>query len=280
MKKLLLFDGSNLLFQMFYGMPARITGKNGRPVQGTLGFVGAALKILRSQRPDYAAVVFDGECENARKALDPAYKANRPDYRDVPEEELPFSQLPHIFAALEYLKIPYAQTACCEADDWLAGYARKYGEEMEIVIVSQDSDFFQLISENVSILRYRGDNSRLWDKAALAEKYGIAPEQYTDFKALVGDTADNIRGAQWIGPKTAGELLREFGSLEALLGSIDRVKKPSVRTSLEESADRLRRNYELIYLPGAAQLPFDLQELAYCPKDVITTQVLRTIDVL
>ena len=80
MQKLLIVDGSNLLFQMFYGMPARIVGKSGRPVHGTIGFVGALMKIIRMVRPTHAVVLFDGEHENPRAALDPAYKANRVDY--------------------------------------------------------------------------------------------------------------------------------------------------------------------------------------------------------
>ena len=125
--KLLIVDGSNLLFQMFYGMPARIIGAEGKAIQGTLGFVGALLKMIRAVSPTHVFVAFDGECENARTEIDSDYKANRPDYQDVPEEETPFSQLPDIFRALDYLGIRYAETVCCEADDWVAGYARRCG---------------------------------------------------------------------------------------------------------------------------------------------------------
>ena len=99
--KLLIVDGSNLLFQMFYGMPARITNAQGKAIQGTLGFVGALLKMIRAVSPTHVFVAFDGACENARTEIDSDYKANRPDYSDVPEEETPFSQLPDIFCALE-----------------------------------------------------------------------------------------------------------------------------------------------------------------------------------
>ena len=92
MKKLLIVDGSNLLFQMFYGMPARIVGKNGRPIQGTLGFIGALLKMIRLSGADHVAVLFDGECSNERVELDPNYKANREDFSAMVEEDTPFSQ--------------------------------------------------------------------------------------------------------------------------------------------------------------------------------------------
>ena len=89
MDRLLLVDGSNLLFQMFYGMPARIPGRDGRPVHGTLGFTGALLRVLRMRVPTHCAVFFDGEHENPRKALDEAYKANRPDFSHMEEQETP-----------------------------------------------------------------------------------------------------------------------------------------------------------------------------------------------
>ena len=87
MNKLLLVDGSNLLFQMFFGMPARIVNEQGKAIQGTLGFVGALLKIIRMTSPTHIAVLFDGECENNRSTLNPEYKANRIDYNEVSEDE-------------------------------------------------------------------------------------------------------------------------------------------------------------------------------------------------
>ena len=89
MNKLLLVDGSNLLFQMFYGMPARIVNEKGKAIQGTLGFIGALLKIIRMTQPTHVAAIFDGERGSGRTALDSAYKANRTDYADVEEEENP-----------------------------------------------------------------------------------------------------------------------------------------------------------------------------------------------
>ena len=158
MERLMIVDGSNLLFQMFCGMPARIVNAQGRPIHGTLGFVGALLKIIRMTRPTHVAVLFDGECVNPRAALDPEYKSDRPDYSGMPEEETPFSQLPDIFAALDHLGIRHRETTDCEADDWLAGYAKRYGGEMDVILVSQDSDLYQLITDRVRILRYRADD--------------------------------------------------------------------------------------------------------------------------
>lgn len=277
MDKLLIVDGSNLLFQMFYGMPARIMNHQGRAIQGTLGFVGALLKMIRLVHPSHVLVAFDGETENPRKELDVDYKANRPDYSAVPEEQTPFSQLPDIYAALNSLGICHRETENCEADDWIAGYAKHFGAQMDMVIASQDSDFFQLICDCVHVLRYRGEKSVLCDPEYIREKLGIAPEQYAGFKSLTGDTADNIRGIPGVGPKTAAQLMNQFGNIEALLESWETVKKTSVRKSLGENLERIRKNHDLIRLEGTAELPFPMEALRWRDPGLTTTQVLKNI---
>ena len=275
MDKLLIVDGSNLLFQMFYGMPARIVNAHGRAIQGTLGFIGALLKIIRMVQPTHVLVAFDGECNNGRTALDENYKANRPDYSEMPEEDTPFSQLPDIYAALDELGICHKETENCEADDWIAAYAVQLGNSMDVVIVSQDSDFFQLITERVSVLRYRGKNTVICDPAYIQEKLGIRPQQYAAFKALTGDAADNIRGADKIGPKTAAELMNTFGNLQTMIEQADSIRKPSIRQSVIQNAARIRKNYDLICLSGEAALPFTLGQLRWEDSGRTTTQVLE-----
>ena len=277
MEKILLVDGSNLLFQMFFGMPARIVNADGKAIQGTLGFVGALLKIIRMTHPTAIAVLFDGEHKNSRTELDAEYKANRVDYSEMSEEETPFSQLPDIYRALDHLGIAHAETVDCEADDWIAGYVRRYGEDSEIVIASMDSDFFQLISDKVAVLRYRGTGSILCDEAYIRGKLGIEPRQYADFKSLTGDQADNIPGVPKVGPKTAAELLGIFGSLDGILANISQIRKPSVRGGVEAHEDRLRTNYRLIRLDGAQKLPFSAEELRWEDGDQTTMQVLHGI---
>ena len=277
MKKILLVDGSNLLFQMFFGMPARIINEQGKVIQGTLGFVGALLKIIRMTKPTHVAVLFDGESHNPRTDLDADYKANREDYSQVPEEENPFSQLQDIYAALDFLGICHAETTDCETDDWMAGYVKKYGNDKLIVISSFDSDFFQLISDKVTILRYRGENSVLCDRAYLQDKFGIIPERYADFKSLTGDTADNIKGADKVGSKTAAQLVNEFGSLEEIIARAEEIKKPSIRESIKKNTERLWKNYRLIKLEGVEKLPFDVEEMAWEDTGITTTEVLKGI---
>ena len=277
MNRLLLVDGSNLLFQMFFGMPARIVNSQGKAIQGTLGFVGALLKIIRRVRPTHIAALFDGEHENERCALDPDYKANRVDYSETPEEENPFSQLGDIYAALDWMGIRHTETTVCETDDVIASYALSFGEENEIIISSWDSDFFQLITDTVSVLRYRGENTVLYTPETIKERLGITPKQYAGFKSLTGDVSDNIKGADKVGPKTAAWLLNEFGTLEHLLANARQIKKPSVRESILQNSERLQRNHQLIKLSGAAPVPFALHELVYEANGITTNEVLKGI---
>lgn len=277
MDKLLLVDGHNLLFQMFYGMPSRIYGRDGRAIHGTLGFVGALLKMLRMTCPTHVLVLFDGEEGGARHQLDPAYKANRPDYSAVPEAENPFSQLKDIQRSLDCLGVRYLEAKGCETDDLVASYARKLEGEMEVVIASFDSDFFQLVTNRVSVLRYRGRRSQLCGPAYVWEKFGVSPQQYAQLKALIGDRADNIRGLDGIGVKTAAQLLRQFGPLSEVIRRAGEIPKNAVRRAVWYQQDQLMHNYELIFLPGDLPLPFGTESLLYRDAGLTTQQVLRGI---
>ena len=277
MERILIVDGHNLLFQMFYGMPARITNEKGISISGTLGFVGALLKIIRMTSPTHVVVLFDSETENGRAELTPEYKANRTDFSDIPEGETPFSQLPYIYPALDFLGVAYAEAVNCETDDIIASYVYTYGEKCKIIISSFDSDFFQLISERVSVLRYRGRNTLIFTDQTVREKFGIEPCRYADFKAMTGDTADNIRGADKIGPKTAAELLLQFGSLECIIENTDRICKPSIRASVMQSAERLRMNYRLIKLDSHAALPYEKEKLIFSDAGRTTGEILHAI---
>lgn len=278
-KKLLAVDGSNLLFQMFYGMPARITNSAGRPIHGTLGFIGALLRMIRSEHPTHVIVLFDGETENPRRELAPDYKANRPDFSDMPEDETPFSQLPDVYAALDAIGIKHAETRDLEADDILAAYAALGSSDLNVLISSFDSDLFQLIDDHTSILRYRGDASKVYTGATVFEKFGVSPSLYADYKALVGDRSDNIAGAPGIGPKTASALISEFGSLEKIIASADRIKKDRIRLSVCENKERLLRNLALIRLSSDHALPYTLGELSFGACSESSVSLLKRLGI-
>ncbi len=173
--KLLIIDGHNLLFQMFFGMPARIVNKDGIAIQGVLGFVGALNKIISMIEPTYIVVLFDSEQHNDRKDIVEEYKANRIDYTDVPEEENPFSQLPYVYKALDFMKIKHTEVIGYETDDVIASYVIRYSRKISCLISSWDSDYFQLINESVNVLRYRGKKTMLCDVDFIQNKFEIAP---------------------------------------------------------------------------------------------------------
>ena len=276
---LLLVDGSNLLFQMFYGMPARIVNYQNKPIFGTIGFVGALLKIIQQVKPTHVAVLFDGEHQNSRNSIDAMYKANRPYYSAMPPEETPFYQLNDICTALDCLKICHGLTTECEVDDWIASYVQKYQGQIQITISSWDSDYFQLVSNGVYLLQYRGKKTQIYTPVAVLNRFGVLPNQYADYKAMVGDKADNIAGVQGIGPKTAARLLAKYGNLQQVIAQADFIGT-AVGSKIKSAAEKLQVNYRLIKLSGQCDAPFDLQQLTYTPCRLGTMDVLRQIKLI
>lgn len=277
MEKLLIVDGSNLLFQMFFGMPARIVNAEGRAIQGVVGFTGALLKIMRRVKSTHVLVIFDGQHKNIRLETDAEYKASRIDYSDVEENRNPYSQLPYVYKALNYLGIKYIDTITCETDDVIAGYALEYGDDYEIVISSYDSDFFQLITENVSVLRYRGEKTIICTPSYIKEKFDIGSSQYADFKSLVGDQADNIKGVSKVGPKTAAMLLKKYGTLYGILDNVDNISRPAIKDSIIANIERVKGNYKLIKLMPMDELPLSFTELEFEDQGLKTNDVLKGI---
>ena len=139
------------------------------------------------------------------------------------------------------------------------------------------SESLKGITDNVSVLRYRGDKTVICTPDYIEEKYGIFPSQYADFKSLTGDTADNIKGADRIGPKTAAYLLNEFGTLDNILANAEKIEKPFIKDSVIRNAERLKTNYRLIKLGSKVPLPFVLHELKYSYNGITTNEVLKGI---
>lgn len=261
--RLLLIDGHNLLFRMFYGMPDNFYTADGVKYNALYGFVCAMEKVMRMVQPTHVFVSFDSPDCGDRRELDEAYKANRPDYSEMAPEECPFTQLPAIYAALGRMNIPYAEIHGCEADDVIASYAVKYAGEYDVMIMSTDRDYWQLVSEKVSILNYHGYDSTLVTPQTVRQKYGVEPAQFADWKCLVGDKSDNIVGVPGVGPKNAAALLGTFGSLEYLMEHTDGIPRPAIRRAVEEAKERLLLNRKLILLDGNAPLPLSAEELRH-----------------
>ncbi len=276
----LLVDGMNLHFQMFFGMPARILNSQGKAIQGVMGFVGAIRKIIEMTRPTHVLVIFDGEHHNPRTDIDAEYKANRPDLSDVPDEENPFLQLPDVYAALDQMGIVHCETSVCEADDLIASYAKRFEAASRITISSFDSDFFQLIGPNTSVLRYRGERSTVCNQDYLREKYNIEGSQYVDFKSLTGDTADNIRGVDGVGPKTASKLISQFGDLDNIMENYQSIENLRLRERIEGTLERLKLNRTLIQMDCSQELPYQMEDLEFTAKIPKTRVVLSEIGLL
>ncbi len=281
MAKLLLIDGSNLLFQMFYGMPNPILGKNGKNIAGIWGFTGALLKICKEIEPTHILVLFDGEQQLNRQKKEKSYKANRPNYQNVPEEENPFSILFDIKRVLSELNIFYYETADgLETDDYMKEYCLRYQKNNEIVISSHDKDFIALVNENVSLYSYRGKKSILYTPKEVREQYFISPEFFSDYKALVGDKSDNINGIPKIGKKTAVQLIQDFGYIENIIKNQDKIQKPSIKEAIVENKEMLLHNIFLIRLVGTNKIPKELEELVYIPQNRKTKEILETLDII
>ena len=115
------------------------------------------------------------------------------------------------------------------------------------------------------------------NKTKIMNKFGITPSQYADFKSLTGDTSDNIKGADKVGPKTAAYLLERFGTLENILANAEKIERPSIKNSIIGNMDRLKSNYKIIKLENSTSLPFALDSLVYRFEDLTTTDVLKGI---
>ncbi|MBO5907156.1 MAG: flap endonuclease [Clostridia bacterium] len=274
MDRILLIDGHNLLFQMFFGMPSRIPSRDGRDIRGVVGFVGGVLRLIRMISPTHAAVIFDKETHNPRCDILEDYKANRPDYSALPEDQNPFSILAEVFSALDVMGIAHIEADGCECDDIISSYAHKYGGECEVYVSSYDSDFFQLITDKVKIIRYRGDNTVICDEEYILKKFSTRPSLYADAKALFGDSSDNIGGIVGVGPKTAAKIVNAYGSVEKMLSDTAAIDNEKYRTLIEENAEKIHRNLTLIRLDGHSPLPFTKEEM------LISYPMPRTTDVI
>ena len=263
MNRFLLVDGHNLLFRMFYGMPDNFYTPAGNKYNAVYGFMSAMSKVMYLIDPSRAIVLFDSPDCGERRTLDEDYKANRPDFSDAAPNDCPFTQLPAIYAFLRDAGIPMREIHGCEADDVIASYAVNSPEDLHPVIFSTDRDYWQLVSDRVSILDYHGMDSSLITPASVQKKFGVRPDQFADMKCLIGDKSDNITGVPGVGPKRAAELLCRYETISGIFDHIDEIERPAIRKALLESRERIELNNRLIRLSGDAPLPIDPEYLAF-----------------
>lgn len=277
MERLLIIDGNNLLFQMFYGFPTKIYNKAQKTIHATIGFISYLLKEIKLYQISKAVVVFDGDANAIRLTLDENYKANRTnDWDLMPDDEVPFNEEKYIHRCLNFLDVKFLYSANMEADDLIASIALSF--EGEVIISSFDSDFFQLINEKISVLRYRGKASVVYDLNYFINKYHFHPSKYVLYKALVGDTSDNIKGITGIGSKKATHLLQTCTSIDDLLVfSPDNYISERIINLINEGVDLLNKNMLLIKLnrmPGNdhanEEFSFNREKICLSNTEVLT----------
>ncbi len=248
MEKLLLVDGSALLFQSFYGMPNKIKTNNGEYVEAVICFVGILRKVIDLLKPDYACVIFDGENELARKSIDDDYKSNRIDFSNVEDMNNPFAQLDKIKEVLNLFNIYNFETSDCEADDYIAGIVKECDGQLHTIIFSPDKDFYQLVSDTTNVFHYRGKKSELIDVNSFKNKYGFESKFFADYLSLIGDKADNISGVKGIGKITATNIVKKYSTLNNLFLNIDNVQNIKLKELIANNKEKILKNYKIINL--------------------------------
>jgi DNA polymerase I len=260
-KRLFLIDGSGYIYRAFYGI-RNMSRRDGFPTNAVFGFIKMLRKVVEEHKPDSLAIVFDMKGPTFRNEIDANYKANR---KPMPDELQP--QIPLIHEAVAAFNIPLFKLAGYEADDILGTMAMAGDEAgMEVVIVSGDKDMMQLVTPNISILD-TGKGQWFYAKE-VEEKWGVIPEKVTQVMALAGDASDNIPGVPKIGPKTAAQLINEFGDLENLLANAGTIKQPMRRKNLTEFADQARLSYKLVSIDRQTPIEYDLSKLSRSEPDL------------
>ena len=234
-KRLLLVDAYGLIYRAFHAIPP-LTNSRGILTNAAFGFTSILLRAIADAKPARAIVAFDAPGATHRHERFPAYKAQRP---SMPDELR--SQVPLVRDLVAALGLPLLEAPGYEADDVIGTIAEQARSEgWEVMIVSGDLDMLQLVGPNVSLLHTAkggADAMVIYDPAKIFERYGLTPEQIVDFKALKGDSSDNIPGVPGVGEKTAAKLIASFGSLERLYQRLDDVEPVRIRELLRANRE-------------------------------------------
>jgi len=248
MAKWLLVDGFNLAYRCFFAIP-ELSRADGFPTNALHGWVKSLWKLADQEKPAGTLVFFDLGGAQDRLALHPEYKAQREEMPEALEK-----QLPYVRALTRAMGCVGIEQEGIESDDLLAAEAVVLARQgHDVLIVSSDKDFAQIVNPQIKILLPPPTaNPKLgWqvrDEAGVREKFGVPPSQIADFLALVGDTSDNIPGINGVGPKTAAKWLSEYGDLEGVIAHAADLQPERFRTAVAAEADKLRRNLKLTTL--------------------------------
>jgi DNA polymerase-1 len=293
-KPVFLLDTMSFIFRAYHAMQRSrpMSNRDGLPTAAIYVFVNMIKKLRQDFAPVYFAAVFDMSGavfrDERAKTMGPlrkwdsktqsfvdvdyeGYKANR---EAMPEDLR--RQIPYIRRALEALRIPILESEGFEADDVIGTLARQAAEqEHEVFIVSGDKDMMQLVTPQVKVLNPQKDNLIL-DPEKVTEVLGVPPDKVIDVMALRGDSVDNIPGAPGIGDKGSVELIKEFGSVEAVLDRAAEVKRKSYRESLEQNRDAVLLSKELVTIDCNVPLELDLEAMTTQTPDLEACRELFT----
>jgi DNA polymerase-1 len=261
--ELFLVDGNNLAYRAYFALPEELATSEGFPTNALLGFTNMLFKLLADYRPKGVAVAWDTRAVH-RKELDPEYKIDR---RPMPD--LLGQQFPHFRPIVEAFGYRNLEFEGWEADDVIATLAARADESgIKTTVVSTDRDAFQVVTDNVTLMMTpRGvADVNVYTPERVFARYGITPEQVPDFIGLKGDSSDNIPGVPGFGDKTAGQLIAQYGSLEAVLEHIDELS-PARGKALREHADQARQSKELATMRRDLELDCDPADLVLRPPD-------------
>lgn len=260
--RLYLIDGYALIYRSYYAFISNpLTNSKGENTSAEWGVANFLITILEEHKPEYLAVVFDAG-RSHRETLFPEYKATREKMPDDLRDSLP-----RIRALVEAFHGPVVALEGYEADDVIGTLTRRGQERrLEVVIVSGDKDFYQLLEPGVALLNPgrggpQGVAAERVEHDAVAAKFGVPADQVIDYLALIGDSSDNVPGATGVGPKTATKLLAEFGSLDALLEQAAEIKGKRAREALQNEADQIRLSKELVTIMTDVPIDIELEDL-------------------
>ncbi|WP_191554831.1 DNA polymerase I [Brevundimonas aurantiaca] len=263
--RLWMIDASAYIFRAYHALPPLTRKSDGLPVGAVQGYCNMLWKLLKDMKgadgPTHLVAIFDHSEKTFRNDLYDQYKAHRP---PAPEDLVP--QFPLVREATAAFGVHCVELAGYEADDLIATYACKARDAGgEAVIVSSDKDLMQLIGGGVVMWDPMKD--RRLAEPEVFEKFGVGPEKMVDLQALIGDSVDNVPGAPGIGPKTAAQLLDEYGDLDTLLARAGEIKQPKRRETLINFADQIRLSRELVRLTCDAPAPEPIEDFAVRDPD-------------
>lgn len=268
-----IIDGLSFLFRAYHGVRRGLTRSDGTPTNALFGFAQMLLKVVDDLKPDVCAVALDSVGPTFRKDMYPAYKAHRP----PPEPEM-LVQLRMFQPLVEAFGIPAIRVEGVEADDIIATLVSHYRPSgARVTIVSSDKDLMQLVTdvETAPVKMLDTLKDRWIDEAAVAEKFGVGPRGVVDVLALIGDSSDNVPGVPGVGPKTAADLLQQFGTLDQLYARLGEVKRETLREKLYTNKGEAFLSRQLVRLKDDVELPVGWNELAFAPKVEVAADYLE-----